>query len=132
MPKQTEIKPDTDLLNDVSSAIANFVSEKKTKTSELPPKHYIIADESDVIKLDTATAKRFSLKNNEISVRDAFETIRKIYKTKNGKILFKIFFIQTLEYKLRQLEAEKKRVAELKANPKEANPKEETTVVEID
>ena len=127
MPKQTEIKPDTDLLNEVSSAIENFVSEKKTKTSENPPKHYIIADESDVIKLDTATAKRFSLKSNEISVRDAFETIRKIYKTKNGKILFKIFFIQTLEYKLRQLEAEKKRVAELKVNPKE-----ETTVVEID
>ena len=126
MPKQTEIKPDTDLLNDVSSAIANFVSEKKTKTSELPPKHYIIADESDIIKLDTATAKRFSLKSNEISVRDAFETIRKIYKTKNGKILFKIFFIQTLEYKLRQLEAEKKRVSELKANSTE-----ETTVVEI-
>ena len=126
MPKQTEIKPDADLLNDLSSAIANFVSEKKTKTSESPPKHYIIADESDTIKLDTATAKRFSLKNNEISVRDAFETIRKIYRTKNGKILFKIFFIQTLEYKLRQLEAEKKRVAELKVNPKE-----ETTVIEI-
>lgn len=116
-------------VTEIENSISLFASEKKLKKTEVPPRHYIVFDESDIITLDNATVKRFGLRENKISSKDAYETVTKILNTRNGKILGKILYVLTLDFRKRQLELAKEKAELLKAvakaeKDKKSKPKE--------
>ena len=106
MPNETEL----DSFSEIENSISMFSSEKRSKKTENPPKHYIVFDESDTITLDNSTVKRFGLRDNKIPSKEAYERVTKILNTRNGKILGKILYILTLDFRLRQLQSAKEKV----------------------
>ena len=127
MPDETEI----DSFSEIENSISMFSSEKRSKKTENPPKHYIVFDESDIITLDNSTVKRFGLRDNKIPSKEAYETVTKILNTRNGKILGKILYILTLDFRLRQLQLVKEKTeltrATAKAKGKVREVSKETT-----
>ena len=127
MPDETEI----DSFSEIENSISMFSSEKRSKKTENPPKHYIVFDESDIITLDNSTVKRFGLRDNKIPSKEAYETVTKILNTRNGKILGKILYILTLDFRLRQLQLAKEKTeltrATAKAKGKAREVSKETT-----
>jgi hypothetical protein len=115
-------------IDDSFSAIENsiniFASEKRSRKADTPPKHYVVFDESETITLDNTTVKRFHLRDNKISSKEAYETVTKILNTRNGKILAKILYILALDYKLRQIQLAKEKAELMKAVAKEKKTKE--------
>lgn len=115
-------------IDDSFSAIENsinlFSSEKRSRKSDTPPKHYVVFDESETITLDNATVKRFHLRDNKIPSKEAYETVTKILNTRNGKILAKILYVLALDYKLRQIQLAKEKAESMKAVAKEKKTKE--------
>lgn len=102
-------------LEGIENSISLLASEKKSKKTDTPPKHYIVFDESDIITLDNATVKRFGLHNNKIPSKEAYETVTKILNTRNGKILGKILYVLTLDLRLRQLQLAREKAELVKA-----------------
>ena len=114
MSNETEL----DSFSEIENSISMFSSEKRSKKTENPPKHYIVFDESDIITLDNSTVKRFGLRDNKIPSKEAYETVTKILNTRNGKILGKILYILTLDFRLRQLQLAKEKTELTRATAK--------------
>lgn len=68
------------------SAISTLASETHGKKHNDFPKHYVILDEAD---------KFHDLNGKEITVKEAWKMLSAFYKTTNGKVLGKIFYVLT-------------------------------------
>ena len=128
MPDETEL----DSFSEIENSISMLSSEKRSKKTENPPKHYIVFDQSDIITLDNSTVKRFGLRDNKISSKEAYETVTKILNTRNGKILGKILYILTLDFRLRQLQLAKEKTELTKATAKTKGKAKEVSKETID